>query len=915
MQAKRQETSDVVKSRLKAMTLKDKIGQMAQLDINMILEDDGNGGKQLNMDQARHFIGELGVGSVLNTPGDVPWTARDYRKVAIQLQSIAQNYSRPLVIWGIDSVHGANYVHGASLPPQPLNIAATFNTTVSYRAGRLAARDTLAAGIPWLFSPLLGLAWEPRWSRYFETFGEDPVVVGSMALSMIRGIQEDSKASACAKHFIGYSMPHNGHDRSPSWVPTRHLYQYFVPPWQKVIGTVDTVMESYSETDGVPEVANRDTLRYLLRGRLGFDGMLVTDYSEIRNLHDWHLTASSFDEAHAYSLQQGSVDMSMIAWNVDDFFRGVSFGLDANFIDENRIDESVERVLRLKEKVVRVLEADEPDIDLVGSDDDEVLDMAHQSLILAKNLGSTLPILGRQKVLVTGPTSTSLVYQSGAWTWKWQGADPAETQRWFSRGTTVLGAAASEASWDISFSCGTSIDGSECDDVEEAKTVLREVEDWVMGAGTSIDRAAEKASGMDYVIVCIGEQSNTEKEGDTRSMRLPDGQHELVRRIRETSDAKIVLVYFGGRARLLENMVDQSDAVIVGFLPGPMAGQAVVDVLSGRYNPSGRMPVSYPKYDDNGGIPYMHTVSDRCRYGQYSYSPCEVQWPFGYGESYTSFEYSDLSATGGLSEDLDLTVRVKNTGLLEGSIVVMFFTFDMYRIVSPEYKRLRAFQKITLRPGEERVVSESVPLSDLAFIGPHDDKHYVFDPTKKFWVGVGPDIDCRRDSSSSLCLALNTDSVMSPKHLDACSAACEVWDRSDCWKTFDSSEGRCMELCSSIVDDGSPGNDGWGWNYVQCIESVVWGYGQPGQVSCWKMTSLCRDIFGTQSLDEFGRGTLSLTPTAGDHATLASVVAFFSSSIAVLFIALVMRGRGCSKRPQDDNIQFSVVQTDSHDFS
>ena len=222
---------DEVESWLERMSLEEKIGQMSQIDITALLEDDGNGGKRLNLDQVKHFIGELGVGSVLNTV-PVPWNASDYRVAAVQIQDIAKEYQRPPVIWGLDSVHGANYVHGASWTPQPINLAATFNTTTSRQSGWLASKDTRAAGINWLFSPLLGISLQPYWSRVYETFGEDPLVVGRHAAAMIEGIQAvdtnhpdaiPSRAAACGKHFVGYSNPHNGHDRAPSWIPRRHV--------------------------------------------------------------------------------------------------------------------------------------------------------------------------------------------------------------------------------------------------------------------------------------------------------------------------------------------------------------------------------------------------------------------------------------------------------------------------------------------------------------------------------------------------------------------------------------------------------------------------------------------------------------------------------------------------------------------
>jgi len=551
------------------MTLDDKIGQMSQIDLNALWKDGQPG--QIDDDKLTHYFGELGIGSLLNTADK--WDARQYRQVMMRIQEIAANYSRPPVIWGLDSVHGANYVYGAIVTPQPINLAATFNVTMAHRAGQLASRDTRAAGINWLFSPILGLALEPKWSRVYETFGEDPKLVSEMGHHMIAGIQDvedgtvPSRAAACAKHFVGYSKPHNGHDRAPSWIPTRHLYQYFIPPWRRALKDVLTVMESYTEYDGVPNVANRYSLNYLLRYRLGFDGLLVTDYSEILNLHSWHHIVASDEEATIYSLQEGSVDMSMIPFEADGFRTAIESGIKSKSLSMARIDQSVKRVLQLKETLSMMdetLTMDDDNIDKVGSEADrqETLEMARQSIILAENKDNLLPLdpTTKLKVHITGPTANSLRFQSGGWTWQWQG--PSTDEGWFTYGSTVLDAA-KETTWDITHSCGVDILGNECTDLSEGDSgsdggIVSKFEDWIgidHGKETmSILRSASMASDADYVVVCVGEENYTEKPGDIRSLELPQGQLELVKALSDTQ-SKVILVYFGGRPRLLRQMV------------------------------------------------------------------------------------------------------------------------------------------------------------------------------------------------------------------------------------------------------------------------------------------------------------------------------------------------------------------------
>ena len=292
------EAEDVfVENLLSSMSLRDKIGQMAQMEINALVEDDGNGGKRVNDAQAQKFIQEYGIGSVLNLIndiGDAPWSTQQYRSIGLQLQEYAQRGGKPPVIWGIDNVHGSNYFRDGTWAPSPLNLAATFNKTNAHIAGQWASHDTRVAGMTWVFSPLLGIAWAQGaiFSRIYETFGEDPFWVGEMATALIQGIEAPdaidpstipSHTAACGKHFVGYSFPRTGHDRAPSWIPTRHLYQYFMLPWFKAMKetNLQTIMESYTETDGVPNVANPRHLRYLLRYRMKFDGVLVTDYNEI----------------------------------------------------------------------------------------------------------------------------------------------------------------------------------------------------------------------------------------------------------------------------------------------------------------------------------------------------------------------------------------------------------------------------------------------------------------------------------------------------------------------------------------------------------------------------------------------------------------------------------------------------------
>jgi beta-glucosidase len=927
-------SDEMIQQRLNSMTMEEKIGQMSQIDIKMLVTTTTTTASttatlQLNASLVDYWIGQRGIGSVLNTVS-VPWTARDLRRAAVLIRNVSDAYHRPPVIWGLDSVHGANFVHGATLTPQPLNIAATFNTTCAEQAGILASRDTRAAGISWLFSPILGLALEPRWSRNYETFGEDPHVVSQMARAMTDGIQRPqsgtsvpSKAAACAKHFVGYSAPKDGHDRSPAWIPTRQLYQYFVLPWKNLAAL--TVMESYSETDGVPNVANPNTLNYLLRERLEFDGVLVTDYEEMRNYYNWHHGAASDADAIVQSLQHGSVDMSMIPWDANEFVSSIVKGLDEHQLIADRINTSAERVLRLKQELFmfdEVFLEDDPNLELVGTDEASVMHMVHQSMILTKNYNATLPLLAnRPKILVTGPTASSRIYQSGGWTCQWQGA-PIE-QDWFSYGSTLLGAFMQESTWDVSYSCGTDILGGECDDALGKEGIVDQVKEWAgLGPHSSIDRAVEAALSAEYVVICVGEEAYAEKPGDIRSLRLPEGQYALVRAIKKNTSAKIILVYFGGRTRLLEDMVDAADSIVIALLPGPSAGQALTDIISGRINPSGKLPITYPKFDDGGGSPYFHSISDRCTSGDgtlphFDYVPCEIQWPFGYGLSYTEYKYSNLMASGGIDEDLQVSVSVKNVGSIAGEDAVLFFTFDDFRSTTPEYKRLRTFYKVHLEPGEEITIERSVPLDELMFIGPEDSRHYIMDPHMKSWVGVGADVDCRVEpESTDLCVRLKA-THPETLYVGACESACNVWMESGCASEYNLSRKSCLDKCTSIgaYRTGSiqVSISGWGWDYVNCLESVVWGFKRKDSGGdCWMMTSFCRNIFATEELDYFGVGsTLSLRSTGSGYSPYTNYVSLIPGFIASLMILYFIKGGSLLRRKRSSVTTSSLGQDDA----
>jgi beta-glucosidase len=802
-----------VKLWLDSMSLEDQIGQMSQIDLAILLDDTRN---DLNMSRVQYYIGVRGIGSVLNNVVGHQWNASKFRSAVIKLQDVARQYNRPPVIYGLDSIHGANYIEGATLTPQPLNLAATFNISMSYRAGLLASRDTRAAGIPWLFSPLLGIALDPRWSRTYETFGEDMLLVGTMAHAMVRGIQQPgdgipSRAAATAKHFVGYSAPRRGHDRAPSWIPKRHLYQYFLPPWKKVSKEVLSIMEAYTEYDGIPIVSNKYALQMMLRFQLEFTGVLVTDYSEIWNLVDWHHTAKNKTDAVAKAIRAG-IDISMIPFDAEGFSGSIQDAMQLEWLNKDRIRKAASRVLVLKDKLNMFDEeivSDDINIGKIGTDRREALEMARQSIILVKNENNVLPLDADDniRVLITGPTANSLSFQTGGWTWQWQGVDDS----WFHYGSTVL-EAAKELSWSVTFQCGTDILGHACDSKNLTENPSDKETISPLNKDPSISIQAALMQDVDYAIVCIGEESYAEKPGDINQLDLPEGQLSLVRDL--ANKTKVILIYFGGRPRLLREVEPVVEALLIGFLPGPDAGKAVMDVIVGNVNPSGRLPITYPKSNDLQGVPYFHSVSEQCSSGKgpmphYIYGICDVQWPFGFGLSYTEFDYSNLTVNTNVikynengrnelhlstNDHLIVSIRITNKGKLEGHETVMFFSFDQTRSVTPEYKRLRYYEKIYLLPSETKTVTAIIDTEDLKFVGVDDDAHFTIENGLTFRVGVGVQTDCRRGINLEMC----SDDIMiktSEKYISGCEIACDIWNRSSCLESDD-----CLARCSLALD-------------------------------------------------------------------------------------------------------------------
>eukprot|EP01135_Chromosphaera_perkinsii_P001803 Nk52_evm72s210 gene=Nk52_evmTU72s210 len=711
--------SQQVRDFISSMTVEEKVGQMMQLDVNSLMVPGTN---SINETMLAAVVSKYKVGSILNAPCatmNCQTTPEQYQTIINAIQGAALNKNGGgngiPILYGIDTVHGAQYVHGAAIFPQQLATASSFNTSHSYVMGVTGAKDTRAAGIPWVFSPILGVSSHALWPRNYETFGEDPLLVTEMGKAVINGYQgvngsglnTTEKVAACMKHFVGYPYPLNGMDRGPVRMPDSELMNIYVPSFEGAVEVnVASAMSGYHTLNDEPLGGSQKYLDKLLREVMGFDNMMVTDYGVIEELQTLHHMVPTFNDSVVAAMGT-SIDMSMAGWNPSFYDALLSLVKDGK-VPESKLDEAVGRILTLKEKVGWNLKRYEQpnwagNAASVGSTEDweNSLEAARDSVILAKNSNFTLPFNQSisQSVLFTGPAIKSAVWQSGGWTLHWQGALSEDE---FPTKTTVYDYVeqqtnAKNSNIKVSYSTGLNSNYSDYN--------------------TTVNEAVSAAKTSDMVVIGIGEAPYAEREGNINDGRLDEQQQSLVRAI-QAVNSKVVLVLFEGRPRILDDdIVANSMAVIVSFFPGPMGGQAVGEALLGTTNPNAAMPITYPAATNQ--IPYrfwhkwsydayvQDSGSDMCTLDCFA-SPL---YEFGHGLSYTTFAYSDLKTDSPSYKNnaADLSVKVsvvvKNVGNLKGKHPVLLFVSDLYRAkAAPEYKLLKGFEKIELEAGAEKTV-------------------------------------------------------------------------------------------------------------------------------------------------------------------------------------------------------------------
>jgi beta-glucosidase len=694
-------TEDVQRARqlVSQMTLAEKAGQMTQLEIGMISDGKGTA-LRLNPEKLRKAVVQYGVGSILNV-NDEALPVAQWREIVREIQAAAaQTRLKVPVLYGIDTIHGANYVAGATLFPQPLGMAATWNPVLMEHGSRVAAAETRAAGIPWNFSPVLDIGRQPLWPRLYETLGEDPYLASVMGVATVRGYQGADPASpasvaACMKHYLGYSLPTTGHDRTPALIPDRTLREYVLPPFAAAVKAgAMTVMVNSGEVNGVPGHVNRQLLTDVLRGELGFEGLVVSDWEDIKKVVTIHRAAASEKEATLQSVLAG-VDMSMVPSDYS-FADLVQQLVKEGALPVSRVDEAVAKVLMVKSRLglfedpLRGLQGPAA---VAGPDARKAaLQAARESITLLKNEDGVLPLRAGARVLVTGPTCDSLPALNNGWTWTWQGDRATAYPQGYA---TVLGALRAKlGDGRVAYLPGATFDKE-----------------------TGIAAAVAAAGAADVVVLCLGEIAYAETPGNIDDLHLPEAQQRLAQAIAATGKP-VVLVLVEGRPRIIRPFADAMKAIVMAYNPGMEGGAAVADVLLGEVNPGGKLPITYPRFA-NALRPYDHKefeTSDTA-FGLKASTP---QFAFGSGLSYTTFAYSDLQvspATARIGDPVTVKVTVANTGGRAGSEVVQVYVSDLAASITPPGRRLRRFAKVPLQPGQRRTLTFTLGRDAFEFIG------------------------------------------------------------------------------------------------------------------------------------------------------------------------------------------------------
>ncbi len=708
---KMKDYSRQIEALLAKMTLEEKVGQMTQLEIGQVTS--GNDSAiQIDPVKLEKAIVQYKVGSILNVNGHALSVDKWHEIItAIQNASMKTRLKIPN-IYGIDSIHGANYVRGATLFPQEIGMAATWNPLLMQKAAEITAMETRAAGIPWSFSPVLDVGRQPEWARFWETFGEDPYLAKVMGASFVRGLEgtdvsSDTHVAASLKHYVGYSFPLSGRDRTSAWIPENYLREFFLPTFEAAVKSgARTVMVNSAEINGVPGHINKYLLTDVLKGEMKFDGFIVSDWQDIQKLVTQWKVAKDEKEATMMAINAG-IDMSMVPYSYS-FSDTLIALVKEKKVSMTRIDDAVRRILRVKYEL-GLFENPMPKPELKSNfgkpEYAEVsLEAARESIVLLKNENNILPLGKNKKVLVTGPTADTLNSLNNGWTWTWQGSEQSLYPT--DKLTIKQAIEAKLGKKNFEYVQGTLITKA----AQGPGTMNIEQE-------VNVKKAVDEAEDSDVVVLCLGEGSYTETPGNLTDLTLPETQLKFAEAIIATGKP-VILVMVEGRPRIINRIADKVSGILLALNPSNEGGRAISDVLFGDYNPNGKLPFTYPR-SPNNYLTYDHKQFEveETSYGNTATSP---QFDFGTGMSYTTFEYGNLQLDKSsipMNGEINVSFTVKNTGRRAGKETVILYLRDEVATVSPGGKRVKRFAKIAFDAGQSKTLTFKLNKDDFSFIG------------------------------------------------------------------------------------------------------------------------------------------------------------------------------------------------------
>ena len=703
-----------VEQTLKKLTLEEKIGQMMELVTDLFGANDKNGVFYIDEHKTDSILSRYKIGSILNAPNTCAPTAKQWEKYIAQIQKISMKRIGIPCVFGLDQNHGSTYTQGGTLFPQNINVAATFNREIARRSAEATAYETRAVSVPWTFSPTVDLGRDARWPRIWEDFGEDCYLSSEMGKAMVHGFQgEDPNnidqyhIAACMKHFMGYGVPWTGKDRTPAYISPFDLREkHFAPFLAGLQAGALSVMVNSASVNGMPMHANKEFLTGWLKEETGWDGVLITDWADINNLYTREMVAKDKKDALRIAINAG-IDMIMEPYSCDACGYLVELVKEGK-IPMSRIDDACRRVLRMKYRLDLFKNPTQKLKNYPKFGGEEfaklALEGATESMVLLKNEGGILPLQQGKKVLLTGPNANQMRCLDGGWSYTWQGH---RADEFAGKYNTIYEAFCNEY-------------GKENVILNQGVTYNEKGKYWEENE-PNIEAAVAAAKDADVIVACIGENSYTETPGNLTDLWLSENQRNLVKALAKTGKP-IILVLNEGRPRLIADIEPLAKAVIDIFLPGNYGGDALAQLMAGKQNFSGKMPYTYPK-EINSLANYDFKKSEEMgtMEGAYDYNAkITQQWGFGQGLSYTTCQYSNLRVAQKdfrHGDVIRVSVDVKNIGKVAGKESVLLFSSDLIASMTPDGRRLRAFDKVELQPGETKTVTFDLKADDLAFVG------------------------------------------------------------------------------------------------------------------------------------------------------------------------------------------------------